>query len=164
MSLEELRGQLAGGATELVGEMLNRGMLRQAGGRISLPEFAVRLSQTEVEQVSRLLERFEAEPYGPPGWNVCRETVGEEVLASLLENGDLVRVSETVLLSREAYSQMTDWVGERLGETGKVTVGEVRDRFASSRKYALALLEHLDQIGVTARDGDFHRQSPASGN
>jgi selenocysteine-specific elongation factor len=164
MPLEELRGQLAGGATELVGEMLNRGMLRQAGGRISLPVFAVRLSQTEVEQVSRLLERFASEPYGPPGWNVCRETVGEEVLASLLENGDLVRVSETVLLSREAYSQMTDWVGERLGETGKVTVGEVRDRFASSRKYALALLEHLDQIGVTARDGDFHRQSPAAGN
>ena len=164
MSLEELRGQLAGAATELIGELVNRGMLRQAGSRISLPEFVVQLSQAEAEQVSRLLERFAAEPYGPPGWNVCRETVGEEVLASLLENGELVRVSETVLLSRGAYSQMTDWVRERLGETGKVTVSEVRDRFASSRKYALALLEHLDQIGVTARDGDFHRQSPAVGN
>ncbi len=164
MSLEELRGQLAGGATELIEEMVNRGMLRQAGSRISLPEFVVQLSQAEAEQVSRLLERFAAEPYGPPGWNACREAVGEEVLASLLENGELVRVSETVLLSRGAYSQMTDWVRVRLGETGKVTVGEVRDRFASSRKYALALLEHLDQIGVTARDGDFHRQSPATDN
>jgi len=164
MSLEELRGQLAGGAPELIGEMVNRGMLRQAGGLISLPEFVIRLSQAEAEQVSRLLERFEAEPFGPPGWSECRETVGEEILASLLENGELVRVSETVLLSRQAYSQMTDWVRERLGETGKVTVGEVRDRFVSSRKYALALLEHLDQIGVTARDGEFHRQSPAAGN
>jgi selenocysteine-specific elongation factor len=164
MSLEELRGQLAGGATELIEEMVNRGMLRRAGSRISLPEFVVLLSQADAEQVSRLLERFAAEPYGPPGWNACREAVGEEVLASLLENGELVRVSETVLLSRGAYSQMTDWVRVRLGETGRVTVGEVRDRFASSRKYALALLEHLDQIGVTARDGDFHRQSPAADN
>jgi selenocysteine-specific elongation factor len=164
MSLEELRGQLAGGATELIEEMVNRGMLRQVGSRISLPEFVVLLSQAEAEQVSRLLERFAAEPYGPPGWNACREAVGEEVLASLLENGELVRVSETVLLSREAYSQMTGWVRERLRETGKVTVGEARDRFATSRKYALALLEHLDQIGVTDRDGDFHRQVPAADN
>jgi selenocysteine-specific elongation factor len=33
-------------------------------------------------------------------------------------------------------------------------VAEVRDRFKTSRKYALALMEHLDEQGVTLRSGD----------
>ena len=37
---------------------------------------------------------------------------------------------------------------------GSVTLSEVRDMFHSSRKYAQALLEHLDEVGVTKRLGD----------
>jgi selenocysteine-specific elongation factor len=37
---------------------------------------------------------------------------------------------------------------------GKITVAEVRDLFSTSRKYALALMEHLDALGVTKRVGD----------
>ncbi len=161
--LEEMRSRLAAGANELIDAMVSRGILRQAGGRISLPEFEVRFSQADAQQVSRLLERFAATPYRPPTWNECREAVGEEALGSLLESGKLVKVSPAVLLGRETYSQMTEWVRGRLREMGKVSVGELRDRFATSRKYALALLEHLDQIGQTTRDGDFHRPSPEAG-
>jgi len=164
MSLEELRGQLGPGASELIEAMVRRGIVRQSGSRVGLPEFAVRLSASEAASVSRLLERFAAAPYAPPVWDMCLELVGEEVLGSLVESGELVRLSETVLLNRESYSQMINWVQERLRETGKVTVAEARDRFATSRKYALALLEHLDQIGITARDGDFHRQVSRAGN
>jgi selenocysteine-specific elongation factor len=35
-----------------------------------------------------------------------------------------------------------------------ITVAQFRDMFTSSRKYALAFLEHLDTIGVTIRQGD----------
>ena len=41
-----------------------------------------------------------------------------------------------------------------IAEQGAVTVGTYRDRFQTSRKYALALLEHLDQARVTRRVGD----------
>jgi len=40
-------------------------------------------------------------------------------------------------------------------------VAEVRDRFHTSRKYALALLEHLDLTGVTVRIGDERRLKAA---
>ena len=39
-------------------------------------------------------------------------------------------------------------------EHGKINVGQVRDRFQTSRKYALSLLEHLDQQRITRRVGD----------
>ena len=37
---------------------------------------------------------------------------------------------------------------------GTVTVAQVRDLFGTSRKYVLALLEHLDAQGITRRIGD----------
>ena len=33
----------------------------------------------------------------------------------------------------------------------------LRDRFGTSRKYALAVLEHFDAIGFTRREGDVRR-------
>jgi selenocysteine-specific elongation factor len=33
----------------------------------------------------------------------------------------------------------------------------VRDRFKTSRRYALAFLEHLDATGITIREGDVRR-------
>jgi selenocysteine-specific elongation factor len=44
-------------------------------------------------------------------------------------------------------------------------VADVRDLFHTSRKYALALMEHLDEVGITTRTGDlrqFRDRAPAS--
>ena len=37
---------------------------------------------------------------------------------------------------------------------GSLTVAQLRDELGLSRKYALAALEYLDQIGFTRREGD----------
>jgi selenocysteine-specific elongation factor len=39
-------------------------------------------------------------------------------------------------------------------QNGKITVAEVRDMFQTSRKYALAFMEHLDEQKITRRVGD----------
>ena len=44
-----------------------------------------------------------------------------------------------------------------LANKGQITLAEVRDMFNTSRKYAQALLEHLDATGLTRRDGDFRK-------
>ena len=40
---------------------------------------------------------------------------------------------------------------------GGLTVAQARDHFQTSRRYVLALLEYLDSIGVTTREGDIRR-------
>jgi selenocysteine-specific elongation factor len=42
-------------------------------------------------------------------------------------------------------------------QNGKASLAEVRDLLNTSRKYAQALLEHLDAIGITVRAGDFRK-------
>jgi selenocysteine-specific elongation factor len=72
----------------------------------------------------------------------------------LLDRGELVQVSPEVLFLRATYEEMVEAVKTRLASGGSLTVAQVRDMFNNSRKYALALMEHLDASGVTKRVGD----------
>ena len=45
---------------------------------------------------------------------------------------------------------MTAYVGEH----GEITVAVLRDQLGTSRKYALAVLEHFDATRLTRRVGD----------
>jgi len=49
---------------------------------------------------------------------------------------------------------MVNWVTEHAREHASVSIADVRETFGTSRKYTLALLEHMDRTGVTRRVGD----------
>jgi selenocysteine-specific elongation factor len=85
--------------------------------------------------------------------------VGEEILGYLLDGEQLVRLSPEVLLEGTVYQETVARVRQELKERGTITVAQVRDLFGTSRKYALALMEHLDAIGTTVREGDARRLS-----
>ena len=108
-----------------------------------------------------LLGRFRAQPYTPP--SVAEATVslapsgasiGPDVLQALIEAKTLTRVNEGVLFLAETYHEMVERIVAHLRSEGSITVAQVRDMFATSRKYALPLMEHLDERRVTRRVGD----------
>jgi selenocysteine-specific elongation factor len=72
----------------------------------------------------------------------------------LIDRGELVQVSDDVLFLSDTYQKMVEQVQNYIEQQGSVTLAETRDMFDSSRKYAQALLEHLDEAGVTKRVGD----------
>jgi selenocysteine-specific elongation factor len=72
----------------------------------------------------------------------------------LIEQRSVVQVSNNVVFAASAYDEMARCVIEHLKSRGKITVAEVRDMFRTSRKYALSLLEHLDEQRITRRVGD----------
>ena len=49
---------------------------------------------------------------------------------------------------------MTGRIVAHVREHGTITLAEVRDMFGTSRKFAQALLEHLDGEHITRRTGD----------
>ena len=82
---------------------------------------------------------------------------GEEIVNALIELDELVPVSNDVIFRKQDYDSMVMKIRETIKQDGKITLAEVRDTFKTSRKYAQALLEHLDSIGETVRDGDFRK-------
>jgi selenocysteine-specific elongation factor len=68
-----------------------------------------------------------------------------------------VVVAPDVLFRKRDYERLVEGVISHLKAKGTLTVAEFRDRYQTSRKYALGLLEHLDQRGITRREGDFRK-------
>ena len=130
------------------------GRVVEAEATLRLPEHEVRFSPEQQSRVNKLLATIARSPYAPPSVADCQDMVGAEVLEALIEQGKLVKMSDSVLFSAEAYEEMVGRVVARVKEEGSITVAQVRDMFGTSRKYALALMEHLDERRVTKRVGD----------
>ncbi len=156
MPREELKSRLKLSA-RLFNAALKHVDIQDGGAWLAQTGHAIRFSQAQQTKATNLLKKFSAAPYAPPSVKECQTEVGEDVFAALLELGDLTLVSPEVVFRSSDCQQMTARVRSSIAQNGQVTAAEVRDLFGTSRKFALALLEYLDAIGVTIRDGDFRR-------
>ena len=157
MPREELKSQLKL-STKLLNEVASRavseGRLMDEEATLRLPEHQVEFSPDQEGQVRGLLAAFKKNPYTTPSVTDSEAMVGAEVLSALIQQGKLVQISEDVLFLKETYEEMVKQVIEHIKDKGSITVAQVRDMFAASRKYALSLMEHLDERRVTRRVGD----------
>ena len=101
-----------------------------------------------------MLSTLQQHKFSPPSYDECVAIAGADVFNALIEQGMVVRVSDGVVFSADAYQEMVEGVRAHLLQQGTITVAQVRDMFNASRKYALGLMEHLDDIKLTRRVGD----------
>ncbi len=121
---------------------------------LAKPGHEIKFNAADQLKVRDLMRRFEKNPYATPSVKECQAEVGDEILNALVELGELVTVSQDVIFRKKDYDEMVAKIRAELQKRGAVTLGEVRDMLDTTRKYIQALLEHLDLIGVTMRDGD----------
>ncbi len=124
---------------------------------VALPDHKVQFSPAQQQKVNALLARFSAAPVSPPSIKECIADVGDDVFRTLLDSSELVAVSEDVVFRKKEFDAMTSQIRKALSQNGQITLAEVRDLLGTSRKYVQALLEHLDSIGMTVREGDFRK-------
>lgn len=60
----------------------------------------------------------------------------------------------------ERYRELLEKVRSRLLGGGALSVGDFKEMFGFSRKFAVPILEHLDREGITRRDGDERKAGP----
>jgi selenocysteine-specific elongation factor len=157
MPREELKSRLGLSATafsEAVARAVSLGALAATETAVSAADHRVAFSAAQQRSVAELMRMFQRDPSSPPSPAECEQLVGADVLAALIEQGKLVKVSDSVLFTAEGYERMTRAVVDHLQREGRITLAQVRDMFGTSRKYAQALLEHLDERRVTKRVGD----------
>ncbi|MGB8646826.1 MAG: selenocysteine-specific translation elongation factor [Anaerolineae bacterium] len=130
------------------------GLLEYGEKGVWRPDHQVRFEGALAGKVKMLLSQFGRTPYAPPPLVAAEAAVGAEALNALVEQGQLVRINEQVLLTPETERAMMNWVVQAIQEHGQVTAAELRDQFDTSRKYAIGFLEYLDQKRVTRRVGD----------
>jgi selenocysteine-specific elongation factor len=150
---EELRSRLGldpRAFEAVVATWVKQGDVREESGTLALPQHAPSLSAAQQASADAFLASLRASPYAPP----TDSPPDSELLAYLEEEGQIVRVADNIAFAREAYEAMASRIVEHLKAQGTITLAQVRDMFAASRKYAQALLEYLDDQRITHRVGD----------
>jgi len=79
-----------------------------------------------------------------------------ERLRALERAGHAVRVARNLHYAPSALAELSARIVSLCERDGSITISRVRDELGTSRRYAQALLEHLDAEKVTIRRGDEH--------
>ncbi len=141
----------------VINKLITEDYVADRSAFLAKPEHEIKFNEQEQAKVQALMRRFDASPFSPPSVKECQSDVGEEIMSALIELRELVTVSSDVAFRKKDYDLMEAEIRKVIIRNGKISLAETRDLFQTSRKYAQALLEYFDAVGVTLRDGDFRR-------
>ncbi len=157
---EELRSRLklpAAVFNPLVARAATDGLLVEDGAVVHTPSHEIRFSAEQQTAIDRLMAQFARSGIASPSVKEAQAAVGEDVYAALVDLGRLHPISADVVYASAEYEQFTQQLIDYLRANQTIDAAQARDQLQTSRKYAIALLEHLDQQRITRRVGD-HRE------
>ena len=124
------------------------------GGFIRLRDHQIVFTDVQRAKVNQLQKVMREQAYAPPSIDEMNGLADEAVVRALLDMRELINVSDKIAFARASYDQMVAEIRQHILDQGEIDAKTLRDKFGTSRKYAIAMLEHLDSLGVTQRVGD----------
>lgn len=131
--------------------------LIEQGSMVHTPLHTPQFTPAQQQKITQLRQQLAQAEVNSPAVKEVQAAVGEEVYFALVAIGELVPLNDNVLYTAENLAQFQQILLTYLQEKGEISAAEVRDLLNTSRKYAIALLEYLDDQQITHRVGDVRR-------
>ncbi|HCL80762.1 MAG TPA: hypothetical protein DHW81_00545 [Nitrospiraceae bacterium] len=128
-----------------------------------LKDFKVTLSRIDEGMKGRIIDVLNKDGFQPPLKPEIAQKLSvnekeiNDLLKLLAKEGAVVRINDSMYISKEQYDKMIGRLRDFYSEKKEMTVAEFRDILGTSRKYALPLLEYLDSNKITLRVGDIRK-------
>ncbi len=128
------------------------------GDLIALAAHKVRVSSGELDALIRLEQIYRDAGFHPPLVNDALKDIEPDpkkargLLERLIKSQRLIRLSPDLVYHSDVISHVRNSLAAHKGR--KFSVPEFKDWTRISRKYAIPLLEYLDRVHVTKREGD----------
>ena len=160
---ETLRERMGLGESPLFDLLLREGgeegSLFFKGGRIRFGSGEIELDEKDARVIDALMERVRSAGFEFVTPADLKEIEPNErrlssLLHILLGEGRIVRILSYGYLDTEHHGGMLERLKEHFGGAEGLSVGEFKELFGFSRKYAVPMLEYLDAEGYTTRKGD----------
>ena len=122
------------------------------------PDYQVRKDSLYQQVSGALLEAmekagFDFVRYGEIPVKGVSQEVEDDILNILLEEKQVVKVTEEMYTLSSYMEQAKEKIREKLKEEPVITIAQVRDMFHTSRKSAKPILEYMDTVKVTRKTG-----------
>lgn len=140
--------------------MEEQGIIKLDAQTISLPDFSPRLNNRQQKFFAQIEKEYKETGFQPPRWIDLVASArlpteeAQELLQYCLRRGILAKIADELYFHAETVEKAKKLLLAFLAGKDGITVGEARDIWQTSRKYALPLLEYFDQAKVTKRIGD----------
>ena len=147
-------------------EAVRGNRLRVERDLVALHGHQVSLQGPEAGASLRLEEAFRSAGLNPPELDQVAADLGlprrkvDELFFLLIKQGALVRIKEGMVFHREALEDLKRRIWERRAASDTIDIAAFKNLSGTTRKNAIPLLEHLDAIRVTRRDGNQRRILP----
>lgn len=161
MPREELKSRIKyvakGKPYDLLLEYLAKeGSVKLFGSLAKAPDFEVVYTKEQKKQRDSLEQQLMETGFAPPS---VKELCPDKKCLAVLDSMDdvLMRLDAETVMHRSFYDKATAHLLDHCREHGAISLADFRDLLGTSRKYAVALLDHYDKIGLTQRQGDVRR-------
>ncbi len=162
ISLDQLRERLPIDRSildHLLAEMKAAGRLQDRHGYWASADHSAEFSGADGRHLEAIDALLRDGMFQPPGIDeICdkvavKSSDAQRLLNILLEHGRLVRVEGGILFHREAVEAARDKLVAFLRQEGRLESVKFKYLLNTSRRFAIPLLDHLDTLGITRRDG-----------
>ena len=144
---------------DLYMEMLvEKGVLRRHQEFLALPEFEIPKDeryQRLHDQMITVFEdaKFDFAKFSEIAFEEKERPMAEDIVMFLVDEGSVVKVAEDLYTRKHFMEEAREIVEGMLREREIITIAELRDALNTSRKSAKPIMEYMDSIKVTKRNG-----------
>lgn len=165
MAREDLRDAAAVRDHRLFNEIVEAATetLATEGPLVRIAAHTVTLTLEQESARDVLLAQLGDAGFAPPALQTLIDQHGEPLVRALLDAGTLVKVTDELVFTAEQLDRARETIGAAIEAEGPMTAARLKELLGTTRKYAIPLLEHLDQIGFTRRRGDLRELAAARG-
>ena len=137
---------------ELIELFIKNNEVRLEGNLVAEKDFVVNYDKKQLAEKARIEKELLNGGFTPPTIKELTNGVKAslELLDSLVDN-TIIRLDADLVLHRDVLTKAIEKVNEHFKNSEKMTLAEFRDITGSSRKYSMAILEHIDKLGITRR-------------
>ena len=137
---------------ELIELFIKNNEVRLEGNLVAEKDFVVNYDKKQLAEKARIEKELLNGEFTPPTIKELTNGVKAslELLDSLVDN-TIIRLDADLVLHRDVLTKAIEKVNEHFKNAEKMTLAEFRDITGSSRKYSMAILEHIDKLGITRR-------------
>jgi len=138
---------------KLIGFLINANKIGLEKGIIFLLSRKPKISSQQKVLISKILKILKDNPTNPPNEKTLISQIagGKEIIDFLIQEGEIVKLSDGILLESNNYDIMKNKLIDFLKINGSISIAQVRELLGISRKYIIPLLNKMDEEKITQR-------------
>jgi len=137
----------------LVDSLINTDKINLKKGIIFSSYHKPKISSQQKILISKILKIMKDNPNNPPNEKtlISQITGSKEIIDFLIQEGEIIKLSDGILLESKNYDIMKNKLINFLRINGSISIAQVRELLGISRKYIIPLLNKMDEEKITQR-------------